>query len=157
MKYGVLLFLWILIPETLFPHGVEVSNITAETSGAVQTVYFKYSTGEPMMYAKIRLYPPATPDIEILQSITDRGGYFSFVPDESGEWRITAEDGMGHQGEITVAAGNEQSSEHKDPAGGSGGKLPVPLAAVLGISLILNGFGFWYVAGIKKKGKTHAH
>ena len=95
----------VLFPAALFGHGVEVYDADGETTGAAHTVRFMYSTGEPMMYAKIFLYPPSNPRTEILQSIADRNGYFSFVPDESGEWRISAEDGMGHKGEITVAAG----------------------------------------------------
>jgi hypothetical protein len=50
------------------------------------TLYFKYSTGEPMSFAKVKLYPPMYPEREILSSITDRNGLFGFIPDETEEW-----------------------------------------------------------------------
>jgi nickel transport protein len=150
----------VLFPAALFGHGVEVYEAGGETAGMVHTVRFMYSTGEPMMYAKIFLYPPSSPRTEILQSIADRRGYFSFVPDENGEWRISAEDGMGHKGEITVAAGaaeNQAAAVRGNSPGKSGTaagrKPPLPLAMVLGLSLILNGFGLWYVAGKKRIAK----
>ena len=148
-----------LFPAALFGHGVGVHEVSGETAGAVRTLRFMYSTGEPMMYAKIFLYPPSSPRTEVLQSIADRSGYFSFVPDEGGEWRISAEDGMGHKGEITVAAGaveNPGTAVTGNSSGKSGpvaGKPPLPLAMALGLSLILNGFGIWYFAGKKRAGK----
>jgi nickel transport protein len=146
-------------PAALFAHGVEVYEVSGETAGAVRTLRFVYSTGEPMMYAKIFLYPPSSPRTEILQSIADRGGYFSFVPDEDGEWRICAEDGMGHKGEIALAAGAVENpgavltGTSPGKTGIAAGKPPLPLAMVLGLSLILNAFGVWYIAGKKRAGK----
>ena len=119
----------VLFPAALFGHGVEVYDADGETTGAAHTVRFMYSTGEPMMYAKIFLYPPSNPRTEILQSIADRNGYFSFVPDESGEWRISAEDGMGHKGEIMLSAGGVEalSGESENAAGQRGKPAPFHL------------------------------
>jgi nickel transport protein len=146
------LAVWIF-PAALFGHGVEASCVSGETPMPVETVRFMYSTGEPMMYAKIHLYSPSRHDTEILQAIADPNGYFSFVPDEEGEWRITAEDGMGHKGEIAVATGSAGVSGDV-PA--SGGKLPLPLAAFLGVSLIFNVFLCWYCIGTKRR-VSYAH
>jgi uncharacterized GH25 family protein len=51
-----------------------------------------------MLFAKVKVFPPSSPDAPARESIADRNGYFSFVNDEPGEWRLTAEDGMGHKG-----------------------------------------------------------
>ena len=142
----------VLFPAALFAHGVEVTRLEGEAAGAVQTVRFMYSTGEPLMYARISVFDPSGSDVEILQSRTDRNGVFSFVPDEAGPWRVIAEDGMGHLGEARFTAG-----EGAGLSASSSGRLPLFAAAALGISLILNIFAVWYIAGAGRKGKNHAH
>jgi nickel transport protein len=143
-------------PADLKAHGVEASNISAGASKAAQTLRFNYTTGDPMMYATVKLYPPSAPDREILQSITDRQGVFSFMPDETGEWRISAEDGMGHKGEIMVSAADpaETSSPAAAPAPG---KPPLAVSALLGVSLTGNVFTLLFIAAARRKGKSHAH
>jgi len=147
-----------LVCADLFAHGVEPSDATSEMSAGIKTVRFIYSTGDPMSYAKTRVYPPSSPDTEILQSLCDRNGYFSFVADEAGEWRVTVEDGMGHKGEITVmagdasgAAGNGSSdAEQSDASAGLKG-LPLVLRCILGLSLILNVFAVWFIVVNRSK------
>jgi hypothetical protein len=136
---SIILAAFFLFPEAAVGHGVEVYDITDNTPGVTRTVHFKYSTGEPMMYAIIKLYPPSKPEVEILQSITDRNGYFSFVPDEDGEWLITAEDGMGHKGTITLTV--EQEAAAGTAAAKS--KTPLVIRIVFGLSLILNIFAVY--------------
>lgn len=138
----------LVFPTAAFPHGVEVYNVTGGTPAVVQSLRFMYSTGEPMMYARIKLYAPSASDAEVLQTVTDRNGYFSFVPEGVGFWRVTVEDGMGHKGEITVniLAGGEGSDEKSASSQDVNGKPPLPLAALLGVSLILNVFSIWYFA-----------
>jgi hypothetical protein len=151
-----------VIPAFVFAHGVEGYDITAQER-SVQIVYFKYSTGEPMAYARIKIFPPSAVEknLESLISITNRNGLFSFVPDESGEWRIAVEDGMGHMGEITVMAGTKEagavfSTSSPAPAF-SGSKLPLPLSAAAELSFIVNLFALWYFASLRKKGTVHTH
>jgi nickel transport protein len=149
------LYLWGL-PTAVFGHGVEVFDATdlLSDTGAVRTLRFTYSTGEPMMYAAVRLYPPSRPETEVLQGAADRNGYFSFTPDEPGWWRVTAEDGMGHKGELTVNAGgaaaaavggtaNNEAAAISDAGGGGQGVVvggPLLLRVILGVSLVLNIF-----------------
>jgi uncharacterized GH25 family protein len=92
----------LLVPAALFGHGVEVSEETGGAQGSVRVIRFTYTTGEAMMYARVFVYPPSNPEREILHGTTDRNGIFCFLPDESGEWRLVVEDGMGHTGEIKV-------------------------------------------------------
>jgi nickel transport protein len=142
-----LLVIGFLLPAALFGHGVEVYDVTGEDRPA-QTIYFRYSTGEPMSFAKIKIFPPSTMErnVESLVSITDRNGMFCFIPDEEGEWRVDIEDGMGHRGSITVNAGMP-AGEAAAASIGSGGKLPLPISIILGLSLLLNIFALWFFAG----------
>jgi hypothetical protein len=169
MKRATLLVLVLgtfLLPSLLFAHGVEVSLVTNATDFPSETVCFMYSTGEAMSFSIIRVYAPSKPDVETVQSITDRNGYFSFVPDEVGEWLITAEDGMGHKGTITVTA--EQGAAARAIPGGGGtaaaeSKAPLVFRILLGLSLILNIFAVYNfvlprIKGIgKKKERANAY
>jgi nickel transport protein len=148
----------ILLPATVFAHGVEIFDVTGQAG--VRTLPFMYSTGEAMLFATVKVYPPSTPEATVQESMTDRDGYFSFVPFEDGPWRLTVEDGMGHKGEIVVTVAGfttetATAARNATPAG----KLPAPFAVVLGLSLILNVFAFWYFLGRKhqKTEAAHAH
>jgi nickel transport protein len=147
----------LFLPAAVFAHGVEITDVTGQAG--VRTLRFMYSTGEPMFFAVVKVYPPSAPEAAVQESMTDRDGYFSFVPFEDGLWRLTVEDGMGHRGETGVAAagGAEAAEAARNTA--PSGKLPTPAAAVLGLSLIFNVFAFWYAAGrkLKKQGAVHAH
>jgi nickel transport protein len=127
----------LLFPAILAAHGVEPSVATGTTGFGTETVRFIYSTGEEMAYTLVRVYAPSGPGTEILQSITDRNGYYSFVPDEEGEWRITAEDDTGHRGEIklTVAGSKDAAVVPRGT-----GDTPLTLRVIFGLSLILNIF-----------------
>jgi nickel transport protein len=131
----------LLFPAMLAAHGVESSVAAGAAGFGTGTVRFMYSTGEEMAFALVRVYAPSRPDTEIVQSITDRNGYYSFIPDEEGEWRITAEDDAGHKGEIKVtvtASGGCAAAV----TGGIGG-TPLALRVILGLSLIVNIFAVY--------------
>jgi nickel transport protein len=139
-----------VFPGALFGHGVEVFDLSPE-SGPVCAVVFHYSTGEPISYASVKLYPPSgrVQNGESLVSITDRNGVFSFVPDEAGEWRVDMEDGMGHKGSIVVNTGAvlDTSAAGKSPAT-TGARPPLVFNVALGLSLLLNVFGVWHFLGV---------
>ena len=148
----------VVIPVAAFAHGTEVFDVTGNTPAPIQTVRFMYTTDEPMMYAQIKVFFPSDSSTEILRSVADRNGYFSFIPEGTGFWRIAAEDGMGHRSEITlnVILAGEDADGLDGKLGttpGVGGKLPLPLAALLGVSLIINVFWIWRVAGKRLKKK----
>ncbi|MDR3302266.1 MAG: hypothetical protein LBT01_07030 [Spirochaetaceae bacterium] len=154
-----------VLPPALFAHGVEVSRVSGATAFVPETVRFGYSTGEAMSFAIIRMYAPSKPEVETVQSITDRNGYFSFVPDEAGEWRITAEDGMGHKGALTVqvvqAADGSAPPNTGAADGGTKTPLPLTLRILLGLSLILNIFAVYRFvlnkSAPRKEAPHHAH
>ncbi|MDR2803098.1 MAG: hypothetical protein LBB22_02270 [Treponema sp.] len=154
----------LFIPAKAFAHGVDISDVTGQAG--VRTVRFGYTDGESMLFATVKVYPPSTPDATVQESMTDRDGYFSFVPFESGDWRLTAEDGMGHRGEIIITVSDETAATVQNAA--PSGKLPTLIATALGLSLIFNVFAFWYLMGRKFKkpgtpageatpGAAHAH
>jgi hypothetical protein len=146
----------LFLPAAAFAHGVEVFDETGKPD--VRTVRFAYTDGESMLFAKVKVFPPSSPDAAAQESTADRDGYFSFVPFEDGEWRLTAEDGMGHRGEIFVTAAGERAAEAAQGAAPAG-KLPVPVGITLGLSILLNVFAFWYLAGrrLKRTEAAHAH
>ncbi|MDR0664770.1 MAG: hypothetical protein LBF86_04525 [Helicobacteraceae bacterium] len=118
-----------LLPHAfLFSHGVEVS----EVKSSAKVVRFSYTDNEPMMYAKVKLYSPSSPKVETLKSLTDMNGFFAFVPNEDGKWRVEAQDGMGHRGEITVDT--LKTSLDADDKNTS---VSTAFRIVLGLSLIL--------------------
>jgi hypothetical protein len=162
-RAALALLVWagLLLPGGLFAHGVEVEDLSGSAGPAPLTVHFTYSTGEPMMFAKIRLFAPSRPDTEVLSSLADRNGRFSFVPDEEGEWIVEASDNMGHQGSITVTGGGpvDEGAGEAGPPAGSGGKTPLVMRLILGLSLILNIFAVYYVVLIRfpKKRDLHAY
>jgi nickel transport protein len=147
--------LTMVLPAAAFAHGVEAAEATGQVS--LRTARFMYSTGEPMLFAKVKVFSPSRPDSPAQESVADLNGYFSFVPFEDGEWRLTAEDGMGHRGElfIVVADGAETADGASKEAPSP--RLAAPVAAGFGLSLILNIFALWHFAGLRKKGVSHAH
>ncbi|MDR2245378.1 MAG: hypothetical protein LBE17_01685 [Treponema sp.] len=161
MKYlFAVTVLGLILPAAAFAHGVEISDVTGRED--VCTIRFSYTDGTPMLFAKVRVFPPSSPDAPAQESIADRNGYFSFVNDEPGEWRLTAEDGMGHKGEIVVAAAGGTEAAGTEAAGTlnkAGGKTPLPLRLILGLSLILNIFAVYsfVLGGLAKKRGAYAH
>ncbi|MDR1008256.1 MAG: DUF4198 domain-containing protein [Campylobacteraceae bacterium] len=130
------IYFWaaLLLPAFLLSHGVEVS----ESENSVKVARFSYSDGKPMMYAKVKLYPPRTPTVETIKSLTDKNGFFAFVPDEEGEWRVEALDGMGHRGEIKLNA-VKASLDTTDSKEGLV-QTSIVFRIILGLSLLLNIF-----------------
>jgi uncharacterized GH25 family protein len=114
-RIALILAVILVLPGMTFSHGVDVSKISAPETVVVE---FMYSTGEPMAFVDIKVYPPSTPKVTIIESYTDRNGRFIFIPDEAGEWNVEAADDMGHLGSITVQAGADSVSII--PAGVSG-------------------------------------
>jgi nickel transport protein len=127
----------LLLPALLLSHGVEVS----ESENSVKIARFSYSDGKPMMYAKIKLYPPKTPTVETIKSLTDKNGFFAFVPDEEGEWRVEALDGMGHRSEIKLNV-VKASLDTTDPEENLT-QTSIIFRMILGLSLLLNIFAVY--------------
>jgi nickel transport protein len=126
----------LLLPEFLFAHGVEVS----EVEKSAKVVRFSYSDGEPMMYAKVMLYSPSSAKVETLKSLTDKNGVFAFVADEKGEWRVAAQDGLGHKGEIVVNALEISANAEVKQSAKNTQNASKLFRVILGLSLLINIF-----------------
>ncbi len=62
--------------------------IEAETAQAIRLHAF-YDTGEPMAHAQVIIYAPDDPSSPWGQGVTDRDGWFEFIPDATeGRWSV---------------------------------------------------------------------
>jgi nickel transport protein len=127
----------LLYGSFLLSHGVEVS----ESYNSAKVIRFSYSDDTPMMYAKVKLYPPSNPTVETIKSLSDKNGFFAFVPDEEGKWKAEATDGMGHKGEIVIDV--TKTSSITATYKGDIKQTSLFLRIILGLSLILNIFAIY--------------
>ena len=67
-----------------------------EASAGAVVVRCVFTSGEPAE-AEVLVYSPAEPDRIFQMLRTDLRGFASFVPDAPGDWRVVADDGMGHR------------------------------------------------------------
>lgn len=145
MKHFLLSIMFSLIAASASAHGVEALSV----DGAARAVEIRYSTGEPMAYAEIKVYSPSSPDIEVIAGFADRNGRYAFLPDEEGDWRLEATDGMGHKAALIVS-----HTLGDKIAASIGGKSPLYMRALLGVSLILNIFAL-YSFLTRRKRRAH--
>ena len=150
------------LPTSARAHGTGARLLPP--SDQVRGVLFHYSSGEPMAWARVKVFAPEAPG-EFLVSRTDPNGTFVFLPDRPGVWRVQAQDDDGHKATLEVALpAPSGSGPHADPAASGPGKEaaapqalppappqdreqdPLLWRALLGISLIANlflGLAFW--------------
>ncbi len=116
----------------------------------------RYDDGEAMSYAAVEIFFEDE-DLAFQKGRTDRNGRFLFLPDKVGTWRITVNDGMGHQLSLqttvddaaNLSAGNGRPAPEAPPGGLSKGTgVLIGLAVIFG----LFGFFFWW-RGLKRAGK----
>lgn len=142
------IFLMVLMfTSQVFAHGVEG---TVEPGGLA--VACRYSTGEAMSYAKVTVLSPATPQTFQVGN-TDRNGRFCFYPDTPGEWRVTADDGMGHRLEVKIPVTTDGIPQEKAPEHQKKGEMSKPVKVLVGLSLIFGFSGlvfYWKARGIGK-------
>ena len=85
----------------LLPGGLRAHGLTAEIESSERTVTVKcaYTNGDPAQ-AEVLVHSPsdATRYFAILS--TDPFGLAHFEPDVAGQWRLTADDGLGHRASV---------------------------------------------------------
>ena len=139
-----------LIPSclglSLFAFSVPWAPINAGAHGTAyrllketnsEAVLFHYSDGGPIAYAEVLIFSPNDSQVEHQNGRTDKNGKFAFCPDTPGTWRITANDGMGHLCEATVAVSSDTLSETASNAEPSV-QCSNMLKIITGLSLIFN-------------------
>lgn len=95
----LVIFLLLLVSVQVFSHGVELK---AEEKPPFMVVRAAYSGHHEIPGMKMMIY---SPDSEKLfqEGKTDIHGKFSFTPDQTGTWKIIADDGMGHKKSMEIS------------------------------------------------------
>ena len=130
----------------LLAHDIEMS--IRLTAPAVIT-RAAYAGRDPVSFAEVAVHQPGS-ETEYQTGRTDLNGYFSFVPDGPGPWRIIVDDELGHRIEKTVEV--PSSFESGGEAGASG--FSVTQKALIGLALIIGITGLLY--GYKARSQTAA-
>jgi nickel transport protein len=146
----LVLLMVLLFPWQVLAHGVEG---TVQPGGLA--VAFQYSSGEAMSYAKVTILSPGTSQ-PFQVGHADKNGRFCFYPDALGQWRVTAEDGMGHRLEVKVPVTDLEATKQIPPTPGVASVSNTRTLRVLtGLSLIfgLSGFLFWFQGLRSKRGR----
>ncbi len=146
--WGLALWLVVLTPTAVLAHGVELSH----GQGPTAWVRAEYSGGEPMSYAKVRVFDPQGRAHQVGNA--DAQGGFAWLAGQPGPWRVVVEDGMGHHGELAVEIGRTAPPPAQAP--GEGGRDAPPwvrlwlgLAAIMTIGGVLS----WWRAARLARGR----
>jgi nickel transport protein len=99
-----------------------------------------YGGSEPVPFAKVQVFSPASVAQEFQTGVTDRKGNFSFVPDVPGVWRVVVDDEEGHRREVEAKVPAPFEGAASVPAA-QGSRLE---RALLGVALLLGATGFLY-------------
>ncbi|MEW6087919.1 MAG: hypothetical protein AB1498_06395 [bacterium] len=87
---SIIIFLFLVISNI---HAHEVNYEIREGNAVLIKVV--YGDDDSMSYAKVRIFSPDS-EIEFQNGRTDKNGCFAFLPDKTGEWKITVNDETGH-------------------------------------------------------------
>lgn len=139
---AILSLRWLCLPFAFAAWG-SAHELEIEIQLAPPAVVAKASYGgtEAVPFAAVQVTPPEGKD-PWPASKTDRRGYFSFVPDRAGTWKIAVDDEMGHRAESAFVI-PERFSESRtvQSAGASRGERALTgIALMLGLTGILYGW-----------------
>ena len=127
----------LLLAVNLAGHELEATVSLAAPAVVIRAAY---AGSEPVPFAKVQVFTPSSPPQEFQAGVTDRRGYFSFVPDGPGAWRVIIDDEEGHRREVPVTVPDPFRSS-VPPPGTSTSRLE---RAVLGLAILLGATGFLY-------------
>jgi nickel transport protein len=99
-----------------------------------------YGGSDPVPFAKVQVFSPSSSEEEFQTAVTDRRGYFSFIPAGPGSWRLVIDDEEGHRRDIQVIIPRNFDSTSASPSTSSA-RLE---RALLGVSLIFGATGLLY-------------
>ncbi len=144
-RKSIIFFLAILF---LAPCGVFAHGVMGEVRRGGIVVTVKYTTGEPMSYAGVKISSPGA-KLPFQSGRTDRNGRFCFFPDKQGEWKVVVDDEMGHRLEVRVPVDKEMKLTLSQPLKNPVNRLISRYERVItGISIILGitGMILWWRA-----------
>jgi len=149
-KVLAFVFFTLISLSIIYPHGVDSQLI----NGGIGLIV-SYDDGTPISYADTKIFSPKGEKIPFQEGVTDKNGRFLFVPDETGIWKISINDGMGHGLIKEIEVKNLNNLKVKNKA-----SLSKWYKILIGISIIfgLTGFALFIKANkILKEGKDNAH
>jgi len=106
-----------------------------------------YGGTEPVPYAKVQVFSQASAT-EFVAGVTDPHGYFSFVPNGPGTWKLVIDDEEGHRREVPIEVPNPFTAA---PVNSAAGMSRIERAA-FGIAFIVGATGFLY--GFKARARN---
>lgn len=95
--YWAAICFWVMPATLVFGHAA----FGRLEDGAVG-VQFYYEGDAPLRGAEIAVFDPSPESDPFVESVTDRHGRFAFIPDQPGQWRVEANDGMGHRTQLLI-------------------------------------------------------
>jgi nickel transport protein len=126
-----------LLPFVLSAHELEITVTLAAPAAIVRAAY---GGSQPVPFAKIEVFAPGGSAQQFQVGTTDRRGYFSFVPEHGGNWRVVVDDEEGHRREAVVIVPEPFQSTSQTTIEG-----PRRLERLLlGVALIFGLTGFLY-------------
>jgi nickel transport protein len=126
----------------LLASGVNAHELEAEVSFAAPAVVVRaaYGGSDPVAFVKVQVFSPSSPSQEFQTGLTDRRGYFSFVPAVPGTWRVVIDDEQGHRRDVSVTIPQPFGTNTSVPA-----TSPSRLErALTGIAFLVGATGFLY-------------
>lgn len=155
-----------LLPQLALAHGVRV---TASMNGEVITGLVTYADGSPLVNASAELSRSDSSDSRILLAESRSNGEGRFVfpaPRAPGEFQITVDDGLGHQGktslivtaDTSIPSSADASAPITPPAGLQRSSVEANWVRWLsGLGYLLGLFGLvsWWFSRRKKKRSKH--
>ncbi len=136
-----------LLPATAAAHELEATVTLASPAVIIRAAY---GGTEPVAFAKVKVFSPASGSAEFQTGLTDRRGTFAFVPEISGEWRVSLDDEEGHRREISVTVPSPfQSTATAAAATSASSRFE---RALLGLALMFGATGLLY--GVKSRRRS---
>jgi nickel transport protein len=126
-----------LLAPNLAAHELEATVSLAAPAVVIRAAY---GGSEAVPYAKVQVFTPSSPSQEFQAGVTDRRGYFSFVPDGPGAWHVVIDDEEGHRREVPVTVPDPFHSS----VSATGTSMSRLERVVLGLAVIIGATGFLY-------------
>lgn len=137
MNYRPAVVLACLLPLTVRAHELEAAVNLAAPAVVIRAAY---GGSEPVPFAKVQVFAPSSPSEDFQTGVTDRRGYFSFVPSGPGIWRVVIDDEEGHRRDVPVTVPQPFDATSVAPINSSS-RLE---RALSGIALMIGATGFLY-------------
>ena len=111
---GCLLLVFAVLPRIVQGHATTYRMLDNDSAVVVQ---FGFVDGSPMRTADVTVFAPSDSEHAYQSGRTDLNGRFAFYPSAPGEWRVRANDGIGHLQVVAVTiAADAQTEAHMGEA-----------------------------------------